>query len=89
MHQELGGQVTFLGVDVIDTEEAGIEMVAATGVTYRNGRDPRGEILRRSAAPPCPAPCSSTPTARWLRRHNGEMTAEELTAALEEDGLLA
>ena len=41
------GKVTFVGVDVADTAEAGSTMVEKTGVTYRNARDPRSEIFAR------------------------------------------
>src|SRR5690606_26739323 len=37
--------LTIVGVDVTDTEQAGREMVERTGVQYRNARDPRSEIF--------------------------------------------
>jgi len=42
--QQLGERVTVLGIDSQDTVESGQKMVEQTGVTYRNARDPRGEI---------------------------------------------
>jgi thiol-disulfide isomerase/thioredoxin len=42
--QQLGDRVTVLGIDSQDTVESGQKMVEQTGVTYRNARDPRGEI---------------------------------------------
>ena len=43
-HQELGDQVTFIGVDVAESEEQGRKMLERTGVTYQQTRDPRGIV---------------------------------------------
>jgi cytochrome c biogenesis protein CcmG, thiol:disulfide interchange protein DsbE len=87
--QELGGQVAFLGVDVVDTEEAGSKMVQRTGVTYPNGRDPRGETLSAFGGTALPRTVLLDAEGTVAAVHNGPMTAEELTAALEDAGLVA
>lgn len=44
VHESLGDQVAFLGVNVNDAEEAAVRMVARTGVTYDLARDADGEL---------------------------------------------
>src|SRR3954471_16430346 len=45
VHQELGDQVTFVGVDVRDRLAEGQELAARTGVTYELVRDPGGDVF--------------------------------------------
>lgn len=45
VHQELGDEVTFVGVNVQDTVEQARQMAKATGVTYPLVRDTRNELL--------------------------------------------
>ncbi|MEZ5260480.1 MAG: TlpA disulfide reductase family protein [Acidimicrobiales bacterium] len=45
VHRELGGTVTFVGVNVQDTVEQAQEMAGSTGVTYPLVRDVRNELL--------------------------------------------
>lgn len=44
VHESLGDQVAFLGVNVNDAEEAAVRMVARTGVTYDLARDEDGDL---------------------------------------------
>ena len=46
VHQTLGDEVTFLGMDVQDTVEGGKAFVATVGITWELGRDPNAEILQ-------------------------------------------
>ena len=46
VHQTLGDQVTFLGMDVQDTVEGGKAFVATVGITWELGRDPDAAILQ-------------------------------------------
>jgi len=46
VHESLGDQVAFLGVNVNDAPEAATEMVARTGVTYDLVRDEDGALAR-------------------------------------------
>lgn len=46
VHESLGDQVAFLGVNVRDAEEAATRMVEQTGVTYDLARDVDGELGR-------------------------------------------
>jgi cytochrome c biogenesis protein CcmG/thiol:disulfide interchange protein DsbE len=46
VHESLGEDVAFLGVNVRDDEEAGRAMVERTGVTYDVARDTSGDLAR-------------------------------------------
>lgn len=46
VHEALGDQVAFLGVNVRDSPEAANAMVERTGVTYDLARDPDGDLGR-------------------------------------------
>jgi thiol-disulfide isomerase/thioredoxin len=88
VRQELDGQVTVVGVDVTDTEEAGKDMVASTGVTYRNARDPRAEIFAVFGGIALPRTVLIDGDGTIVATHSGELSADELTALLDENGLL-
>ena len=88
VNQELGGAVGFLGVDVVDTEEAGLEMVEQTGITYPSARDPRGEIFNSFGGTALPRTVILDAEGTVVEAVTGEMEAEELTEALDAAGLL-
>lgn len=88
VRQELDGEVTVIGVDVTDTEEAGKEMVASTGVTYRNARDPRAEIFAVFGGIALPRTVLIAGDGTIVATHSGELDAEELTSLLDQNGLL-
>jgi cytochrome c biogenesis protein CcmG/thiol:disulfide interchange protein DsbE len=46
VHQDLGDEVTFVGIAVQDRLEDAQEIVDRTGVTYELGRDPDGSLLQ-------------------------------------------
>ena len=85
---EFEDQVTILGVDVTDTEDAGNEMVAKTGVQYRNARDPRAEIFAVFGGIALPRTVLIGADGVVLATHSGELTAEELTDLLTEHDLV-
>ncbi|MEI2700696.1 MAG: TlpA disulfide reductase family protein [Microthrixaceae bacterium] len=86
--EELDGAVTFIGVDVTDTVEAGREMVGRTGVTYRNARDPRGEIFAVYGGLALPRTVLIGADGVVLATHSGEMDADEIRSLLDENGIL-
>ena len=86
--QRFADQITVVGVDVTDTEESGNEMVAKTGVTYRNARDPRGEIFAVYGGIALPRTVLIGADGVVLDTHSGELTAESLTALLAEHDLV-
>jgi thiol-disulfide isomerase/thioredoxin len=42
----VGGEVTFVGIDMQDGIEDGRALVERTGITWRVARDPQGELVR-------------------------------------------
>jgi thiol-disulfide isomerase/thioredoxin len=49
IHRELGSKVSFLGMNVQDTEEAARSFLDSVKVSWDIGRDPTGAILQREA----------------------------------------
>lgn len=87
VNQQYGGEITFLGVDVVDTEESGIEMVEQTGITYPSARDPKGEIFNAFAGTALPRTVILDGDGIVIDAFTGEMDAEGLNEALETAGL--
>lgn len=88
VHQELAATVAFLGVDVTDTVDAGRRMVEQTGVTYPNGRDPRGEVIGAFDGIALPRTVLIDAEGNVAVMHSGALTATELKDLLAESGLL-
>ena len=87
--ETFGDAVTFVGIDVQDTEEAGNEMVARTGVEYRNARDPKADIAAVYGALSLPRTVLIGGDGTVLAVHNGEMDAAAVTSMLNEHGITA
>ncbi len=88
VHRALDGQVTVVGIDVTDTEQAGKDMVASTGVTYRNARDPQSEIFAVFGGIALPRTVLIDAEGVVVATHSGELSAEELRSLLDDNGLL-
>jgi thiol-disulfide isomerase/thioredoxin len=86
--REQSDSLTVIGVNTTDTEQAGNAMVARTGVTYRNARDPRSEIFATFGGIALPRTVLIAGDGTVVETHSGELTAAELTALLDEHGLL-
>lgn len=78
LHQELGDDVTFLGVATQDTREAALEVVEITGVTYDLVEDPDGELFRALGATSMPATFYVSEDGNVVGRHMGALTADQL-----------
>jgi thiol-disulfide isomerase/thioredoxin len=87
--ETFGDAVTFVGIDVSDTVEEGKKMVARTGVKYRNARDPQADIAAVYGALSLPRTVLIGGDGTVLAAHNGELTAADLTAMLNEHGITA
>lgn len=85
---DTAGKVTFVGVDVADTAEAGSTMVEKTGVTYRNARDPRSEIFGVFGGTALPRTVLLDEDGVVVDTHSGQLTAPELTDLLQRNDLL-
>lgn len=86
---ELEDQITIVGVDVTDTEDAGNEMVTKTGVRYRNARDPRAEIFAVFGGIALPRTVLIDGDGVVRATHSGELTADELKELLAEHDLVS
>lgn len=88
VHRSSAG-VTVIGVDVNDTEAAGAAMVERTGVTYRNARDPRGELLAAFGGSALPYTVVLDDQGTVVEEHSGALTETELMDLLRAHGLAA
>jgi cytochrome c biogenesis protein CcmG/thiol:disulfide interchange protein DsbE len=78
VHQELGDEVAFVGLDVRDSVDKGQEIVDATGVSYTIGRDPSGEIFQSFDAVNMPTTVLLDEDGVVVASHPGALTADEL-----------
>jgi cytochrome c biogenesis protein CcmG, thiol:disulfide interchange protein DsbE len=78
VHQELGDEVAFVGIDVRDAVDKGREIVEDTGVTYTIGRDPSGEIFQSFDAVNMPTTVLLDEEGVVVASHPGALTADEL-----------
>ena len=82
VHQQLGDQVTFVGIDVTDTKAAGRGLVQRTGVTYRTGYDPQGNVLRDVNGQVLPTTLVVDRTGKVLDARTRALTPDQLMTLL-------
>src|SRR5690606_27352109 len=82
VHQEVGDEVAFLGLSLLEPEENAQGLIARTGITYDVGRDADGSAYEHFAglAMPTTVFIDAAGTAREV--HSGPLTAAELAYAL-------
>ena len=85
VHQALGDQVAFVGINMQDSVIKGEELVEDTGVTYDIGRDPDGSLLASFGGVAMPTTVLVDADGTIVRVLSGGTTAEELRAAIDED----
>ena len=83
VHQELGDQVAFVGIDVRDSVKAAQELVDKTGVTYTIGRDPSGGMFESFDAVNMPSTFFIAADGRVVDSHAGAMKAGDLRSRVE------
>ena len=90
VHRTLGDQVTFLGMDVQDTVEAGKAFAGTVGITWELGRDPAAEILQGQLK------ATKLPTTALLDRagnvvlvHEGPLDVSTLTTLMRDHQLIS
>ena len=89
VHQQLGSQVRFLGMNAEDTVDDGKAIVAQTGVTWDIGRDPNDELLQRLGGIGLPTTFLLDRDGRVVFSHTGALTADDLQKALRDHKLIA
>ena len=85
VHQELGDQVTFLGLAAAgDRPEDAQALVDDTGVTYRTARDVDGDVMTALGGTLLPTTVLLDAEGEVVARHAGELDADEVRALLAE-----
>ena len=84
VHQAIGDEVAFLGIDVQDSVTRGQELVEDTGVTYDVGRDPDGSMLTAFGGVAMPTTALVDADGTIVHLMSGGTTADELRAAIDE-----
>jgi thiol-disulfide isomerase/thioredoxin len=89
VHQNLGDQVTFLGMDVQDTVEGGEAFVKTVGITWQLGRDPNASILQEQLkATKLPTTALLDRTGKVVLVHEGALDVDKLTGQLRDHNLI-
>lgn len=83
VHQDLGDQVAFLGVNLQDRVADGQRVVDQTGVTYDIARDPDGALFQHFGAAAMPTTVFVDAQGRVIDVHSGEITARALADQIE------
>jgi len=84
IHQELGDQVTFLGLAVQDRPEDALDLVERTGVSYRTALDKRGDVIYALGGILLPTTVVLDAGGEIVGSHTGELTADEIRTLLTE-----
>lgn len=84
VHQELGDQVRFVGVNETDQRTAAEGIIERTGITYEVVRDD-GPLLESLEGFVMPTTVLINADGRVVRVHSGPMDAAQLRTAIDED----
>lgn len=85
VHEQVGDQVTFLGVNVRDAPSNAEPFVDELGITYDLAADPDGDYYREIGAMGMPTTLLVTPDGRIAARETGALTAAELRELLADE----
>jgi hypothetical protein len=78
VHDTIGDEVLFLGLDVQDTRGAAQAFVEQSGVTYLLGEDPDGAILGSFDGIAMPTTVFIDAAGNEVGRHSGAIFADDL-----------
>jgi thiol-disulfide isomerase/thioredoxin len=85
VHQAYGDEVTFLGINVMDTTAKSAELVERTGITYDVVRDPRGELLAAFGGRAMPTTSFVDANGNLVLTQSKVFDADELRETIEEE----
>ncbi|MGH9119875.1 MAG: TlpA family protein disulfide reductase [Acidimicrobiales bacterium] len=78
VHQDLDGEVGFLGINLQDRVEDGVRVVEQTGVTYDIARDPDGSLFQSFGGFAMPTTVFVDADGTVVDLRSGEISASEL-----------
>ncbi len=78
VHQEVGDEVAFLGLSLLEPEENAQGLIARTGITYDVGRDADGSAYEHFAGLAMPTTVFIDAAGTVREVHSGPLTADEL-----------
>jgi thiol-disulfide isomerase/thioredoxin len=88
LYQRLGGQqAQFLGIDVGDSLNSGLEMVAKLKVTYPQARDPKSQLVAAFGGTALPDTVLIDATGKIVAIYNRALTAADLADIPKQLGL--
>lgn len=85
VHQELGDQVTFLGLAMQDRPEDALDLVERTGVTYRTAQDKDASVITALGGSVLPTTVLLDAAGEVVALHNGELDADGLRRLLADE----
>ena len=85
VHQAVGDQVRFIGVDYEDRARNAIAFAEEVGVTYELVEDPQGTFFDAVQGRATPSTLLVDESGSIVYRHAGPLTREALTGLLEEE----
>jgi thiol-disulfide isomerase/thioredoxin len=84
VHRQTRDRVSFIGINVGDAAEVTAKFVEDVGVTYDIVRDPSSSMVAPAKVVGLPTTLFVDASGRILESHLTELTAEELTAKIDE-----
>lgn len=78
VHRDLGDEVTFLGLAMMDGEDRAVDIVETTGVTYPTYADPDGSALTFFEGTQMPTTVFLSPEGETLDVHSRALTENQL-----------
>ncbi len=84
---QYGTQVSFFGINTQDSPEIASSFVEDIGVTYKILRDPNGESVVANGVSTFPTTFFVNAAGTIIKQIAGELTADDITAALKELGV--
>jgi cytochrome c biogenesis protein CcmG, thiol:disulfide interchange protein DsbE len=83
MHQQLGLEVVFVGLNLQDTPDRAGAVVEQTGVTYVLGTDPNGDLFTAFGGFGMPTTIFIDANGRLVDSHTGAFTFDQLRTLIE------
>ena len=85
--KQLGDKIVVLGIDSQDTVESGQKMVDQTRITFRNARDPKGQISTVFGAMALPRTVLIDAQGKVADTYTGELNEQTLLEFLKKNGI--